>query len=135
MLLEFANVNFWLLVVGCLLGMSRRVLGIIGGSSFLKSKALAGFHRFTMKTEFGDVVLYRSLITSSPQLFGGVVFCQRHAANPEHEYSPPHLINQKAIVSAFKALVSLYSQHPHFHTSTLPHSHILPFPHTKQLRC
>jgi purine nucleoside phosphorylase len=33
-----------------------------------------------------------------------LVFCQRHAADPVKEYSPPHLINKKAIISAFSQL-------------------------------
>lgn len=67
-------------------------LAIIGGSSLLHSSYFANLRQEIISTEYGEVLLH----------FGeGFLFCQRHQADPKHEYSPPHSINTKAI---FKAL-------------------------------
>lgn len=76
-------------------------LAVIGGSSFLKSTAFSLFSPISVDTPLGRVSLYRGL-SSSP--FSRVVFVQRHAASPEHDYSPPHLINADAIFAALSAL-------------------------------
>jgi len=72
-------------------------IGIIGGSNFLKSEYfLSGtFKVQTVSTDYG---LVKSYVSEADQ----VIFIQRHAANPEVPYSPPHLINKKAILSALK---------------------------------
>lgn len=74
-------------------------LGLIGGSNFLKSKYfLSGvFTPREVDTEFGRVRLY---VDESSR----VIFVQRHAADPAVPYSPPHLINKRAIVRALKDL-------------------------------
>jgi len=73
---------------------SYEILGIIGGSNLLASTYFSSSQRKIVSTEFGDVVLY----------FGhNFIFCQRHQANPKKDYCPPHLINKKAIISAFLA--------------------------------
>jgi len=65
---------------------------VIGGSSLLSSSYFSGLESRVIETEYGEAVLH----------FGqGYVFCQRHHADPKKEYTPPHLINHKAIVSAF----------------------------------
>jgi len=81
-------------------------LAIIGGSSFLDSAKLADFALRTVDTPHGSVQL-----RTSPS--GAVVFVQRHAANPQQgkEYSPPHLINYKAIAKALQQLVGTKKQH------------------------
>ena len=71
------------------------VLGIIGGSSLLKSKYFVHIALSIIVTSFGKVKLY---------IGKGFVFCQRHEADPDIEYSPPHLINKRAIVAAFEKL-------------------------------
>lgn len=74
-------------------------LGIIGGSSYLKSAYFNSdkFKAETRTTVHGQVKLY---INRSER----VVFVQRHAADPDVAYSPPHLINTKAIIAALKTL-------------------------------
>lgn len=68
-------------------------LGIIGGSSLLKSSFFASTSKRIVETTYGEVQLY----------FGdNFIFCQRHHADPAKEYTPPHLINTKAIIEAFK---------------------------------
>jgi len=82
-----------------------RCLALIGGSSFLESSALASFVRREVHTPHGAVVVH-----ARPTKDGGIdsnlYFVQRHAANPDPEkaYSPPHLINYKAIATALKQL-------------------------------
>jgi len=71
------------------------LLGIIGGSNFLNCSYFASLEKRVIPTDWGEVVLH----------FGkGFVFCQRHHANPNKDYTPPHLINKKAILSAFVVL-------------------------------
>jgi 5-methylthioadenosine/S-adenosylhomocysteine deaminase len=72
-------------------------LGIIGGSSFLESHFLSTFSPLTLSTPFG---LCRLLVNSAANVY----YVQRHAANPDVDYSPPHLINTRAILSALKTL-------------------------------
>lgn len=74
-------------------------LGLIGGSSFLESTYLRSFEVSIIDTPHGAVI-----VRSNPDK--SILFIQRHAAdpNPAHTYSPPHLINYKAIALAFKQL-------------------------------
>src|SRR4051812_32407132 len=83
-----------------------RSLAIIGGSSFLESSALAGFLQLQVATPHGAVQLYKA--PESVANHGPVYFVNRHVANPDKgkEYSPPHLINYKAVITALKQLVS-----------------------------
>lgn len=76
-------------------------LGLIGGSSFLESSALRAFAVEEIATPFGPVLLRVNAERT-------VVFVQRHAADPTpgKEYSPPHLINYRAIVQALQQIVS-----------------------------
>ncbi len=76
-------------------------LGLIGGSSFLKGDALNSFEPCIVRTQHGNVLVYRGHGYTE-----GVVFVQRHIADPDHAYVPPHLLNKKAIASVFKVLVS-----------------------------
>mmetsp|Transcript_14353 Transcript_14353/g.20025 ORF Transcript_14353/g.20025 Transcript_14353/m.20025 type:complete len:242 (+) Transcript_14353:52-777(+) len=71
------------------------MLGIIGGSGLLKSSFFSNCEIRVVETQYGSVKLH----------FGqGFVFCQRHQADPQKEYTPPHLINKKAILTAFKTV-------------------------------
>lgn len=72
-------------------------LGVIGGSNFLKSGYFASesFSLQIEETEHGLVNLY---VNENDR----VIFVQRHAADPNVTYSPPHLINKKAIIKALK---------------------------------
>jgi len=74
-------------------------LGLVGGSSFLQSSWLKNekFQAEVRTTRYGQVKMYVNRTDR-------VVFIQRHAADPDVEYSPPHLINKKAIVSALRAM-------------------------------
>jgi 5'-methylthioadenosine phosphorylase len=73
--------------------MSASPLGIIGGTSLLNSSYFATLEKRVITTEHGDVNLH----------FGnGFIFCQRHHADPAKEYTPPHLINFRAIIAGFK---------------------------------
>jgi hypothetical protein len=87
-------------------GPSVRVLALIGGSSFLESSALRGFERREVHTPHGAVVVHAQPTTNERTT---LYFVQRHAANPDPEkaYSPPHLINYRAIATALKQLVRL----------------------------
>ena len=72
-------------------------LGVIGGSNFIKSAYFSSgdFQKEVRATPYGRVQLY---VNNKD----GVVFVQRHAADPEVPYSPPHMINKKAIITALK---------------------------------
>jgi 5-methylthioadenosine/S-adenosylhomocysteine deaminase len=72
-------------------------LGVIGGSSYLKSGYFSSeeFVKTIRATPYGRVSAY---VNDKDK----VVFIQRHAADPEVTYSPPHEINKKAIITAFK---------------------------------
>eukprot|EP01083_Nonionella_stella_P068721 182679_1 len=71
------------------------MLGIIGGTSFLKSKYFENFEPIELNTPHGEVKLYKS---------GNIVFAQRHQADPKIDYRPPHLINFPAIAWGMKEL-------------------------------
>ncbi len=72
-------------------------LGIIGGSNFLKSDYFSknSFVAEERATPYGSVKLWFNHNDK-------IVFVQRHAANPAVDYTPPHLINKKAVVTALK---------------------------------
>ena len=74
-----------------------KALALIGGSSFLESRFLVDFTSLRVETEFGGVVLLANAGRT-------VYFVQRHAADPDQPYSPPHLINKRAIVRALEKL-------------------------------
>lgn len=72
-------------------------LGVIGGSNYLKSSYFSSedFVVQIEETEHGLVKLHVNDVDK-------VIFVQRHAADPDVVYSPPHLINKKAIIKALK---------------------------------
>eukprot|EP00461_Guttulinopsis_vulgaris_P007122 UN07170 len=74
-------------------------LGVIGGSSFLKSKYfLEGkWEQLTETTPYGKLAYY---LDSDH----GIIFVQRHHADPDVDYSPPHAINRKAIIWGLQQL-------------------------------
>jgi len=72
-------------------------IGLIGGSSFLESTYLSTYAVHTVHTPHGSV-----LVHSNPT--HSIHFIQRHHASPHHEYSPPHLINKRAIAAALSQL-------------------------------
>jgi 5'-methylthioadenosine phosphorylase len=74
--------------------VKEELLGVIGGTSLLNSSYFAGLEQRVVPTDHGAVVLH----------FGrGFVFCQRHHADPSRPYTPPHLINFRAILTALHA--------------------------------
>ena len=74
------------------------LLGVIGGSGLLRSSLFSGADASVQKTEYGDVVLRETVVGGSTR----IVFVQRHAADPNVEYTPPHLINHCAIAAALR---------------------------------
>jgi len=77
-------------------------LALIGGSSFLDSSLLSAFVSKIVSTPFGAVRLHANHEDLNQ---ANVVFVQRHEASEEKEkYSPPHLINYKAICTALKQI-------------------------------
>lgn len=76
---------------------AQRVLGVVGGSSFLKSEYIKDFKALIVDTEYGQVKILGNVQRT-------VFFVQRHAADPARDYTPPHLINKKAIVKALSIL-------------------------------
>jgi 5'-methylthioadenosine phosphorylase len=68
---------------------------VIGGSSLLKSRYFADAAVRIVGTPHGRVRLYQG---------ESFIFCQRHEADPDTEYTLPHLINKRAIASAFLQL-------------------------------
>lgn len=72
-------------------------LGVIAGSSFLKSPYFSSFSKATVDTAAGRVLVYHNKQRN-------VFVVQRHAACPDVPYSPPHLINKKAILLAMEEL-------------------------------
>jgi purine nucleoside phosphorylase len=72
-------------------------LGIIGGSSFLASHYISSFTPLIVNTPYGDITIFTNQQKS-------IYFVQRHGASTVHEYSPPHLINHKAIIHGLHSL-------------------------------
>ena len=72
-------------------------VALIGGSSFLESHLLSAFKPLTVHTAHGPAIVHSNSA-------GSLYFIQRHAANPAESYSPPHLINKRAIVAALQQL-------------------------------
>lgn len=71
------------------------LLGVIGGSSFLKSDFFRQLPESVVDTPFGGVRIRRD-----PQQ--RLIFVQRHMSDPVKPYLPPHLINHRAIVHALQ---------------------------------
>ncbi len=86
-------------------------LALIGGSSFLDSSALSSFVRREVQTPHGAVLLYAHPHTNADGS-SNIYFVQRHAANPDGDkkYSPPHLINYRAIAKALQQLVRAHQR-------------------------
>ena len=72
----------------------KKLFGIVGGSSLLKSSFMSNLTKIVVETDHGAVSLYKS---------DTFVFCQRHGVTLA-PYVPPHLIPHVAIVTAFKKL-------------------------------
>ena len=72
-------------------------IALIGGSSFLESTYLSNYAVHTVHTAHGSVLVHSNPARS-------IHFIQRHHASPHEPYSPPHLINKRAIVAALSAL-------------------------------
>ena len=84
------------------------VLGLIGGSGLLKSTLFSEVYGGEIvSTEFGDVLLRDFNVDvggegNGPPATLRIVFVQRHAADPDARYSPPHLINHRACAAALR---------------------------------
>ena len=74
-------------------------LGIIGGTSLIKSKFFANMEPREVETEYGKV----RVLMSADEC---IVFLQRHHADAGLDgiYRPPHLINHQANMMALKKL-------------------------------
>lgn len=75
-------------------------LGILGGTSLLKSEIFSSLEPQTISTEHGEVVLYTDPSGTSP-----IVFIQRHHADgtSPKTYYPPHKINHRANLAALQS--------------------------------
>lgn len=72
------------------------VLGIILGSSVLDSTIFLNLEQTLVSTSFGSVKCMKGLVGKTP-----VVIIRRHQFDPERDYTPPHAINYRAMISAF----------------------------------
>jgi 5-methylthioadenosine/S-adenosylhomocysteine deaminase len=74
-------------------------LGVIGGSSFLKSTIFkaGSWDIDIITTPYGKLRYYKDNSKA-------IIFVQRHHADPAVEYSPPHAINKKAIIWGLQEL-------------------------------
>jgi purine nucleoside phosphorylase len=114
------------------------VLGIIGGTSFLKSKIFASFVQRKVETPHGAINVWqqpqaqpkdekKQESKEQQQQKRQLYFVQRHAATPGIAYSPPHAINKKGIVFALKSLgctrVLGFGSVRNTHTHTHTHAH------------
>lgn len=67
-------------------------IGIIGGTIFFKNKLIEGLEKKTVKTNYGNVDVF---------VKDKIIFIPRHGINNN---IPPHKVNHKANISAFKEL-------------------------------
>lgn len=72
-------------------------LGIILGSSVLDSTIFQNLEPELVHTEYGDVKTMKGIVKETP-----VMIIRRHQFDPEKAYMPPHAINYRAMISAFK---------------------------------
>lgn len=98
-------------------------LGVIIGSSFLRSSAFENFNSHSVTTDYGNVQLLLGEIGKVP-----VTIIRRHQFDISKKYVPPHEINYKAMIAAFKQMgcekiIGLYVLH--FPTDTL----VIPLAH------
>jgi purine nucleoside phosphorylase len=85
------------------------MLGIIGGSSFLKSKLASNLEEFFVDVHLVKLGAVDAVDEETPvRLYNGkigataFIFAQRHKADPNVAYSQPGRINKRAIVAALK---------------------------------
>ncbi|OQR92914.1 hypothetical protein ACHHYP_03091 [Achlya hypogyna] len=88
-------------------------VGIIGGSSLFHSQRFSGMDKVMVKTEFGNVLVYKGRWGTTTT---DIVFVQRHHADGDNptEYKQPRNINYHAIVTALKdqgcdCIIGVYS--------------------------
>ena len=87
------------------------ILGIILGSSVLDSTVFQDLQEEVVLTEFGKVKCMKGTVGKT-----NIVIIRRHQFDPEKEYMPPHAINYRALISAFKSencekIVALYENY------------------------
>jgi 5'-methylthioadenosine phosphorylase len=79
-----------------------RPIGVVGGTSLLRSSLFSGLKRTTVSTEYGDASVY---VGTMGQNARPVVFLQRHIAGADHMvYEPPHAINHRRSFAALGKL-------------------------------
>ena len=72
-------------------------LGVILGSSFLRSSAFENFNSHSITTDYGNVQVLEGVIGETP-----ITIIPRHQFDVDKKYMPPHAINYKAMIAAFK---------------------------------
>lgn len=72
-------------------------LGVILGSSFLRSSAFQNFNSHSITTDYGNVQVLEGVIGVTP-----ITIIRRHQFDVDKKYVPPHAINYKAMIAAFK---------------------------------
>ncbi|PXF47804.1 putative 6-oxopurine nucleoside phosphorylase [Gracilariopsis chorda] len=73
-------------------------LGVLGGTSLLKSDMFSALKPKTVNTPHGDAIVYTDPSGSRP-----IIFVQRHqgvGADGKTQYRPPHLVNFRANLAA-----------------------------------
>jgi len=99
-----ANFTVFIFVFGPSLTKTMIKLGIIGGSGLLQSAMFSpsSMKELVVHTKhgFGSVKGFQKALSERVEL----IFVQRHACDVENEYSPPHLVNYRAIIAAFEEL-------------------------------
>lgn len=84
------------------------VFGIILGSSVLDSTIFLNLEQTVVSTSFGSVKCMKGVVGKTP-----VVIIRRHQFDPEKDYTPPHGINYRAMISVFhlegcERIIALY---------------------------
>ena len=93
------------------------ILGIILGSSVLDSTVFQDLQEEVVSTAFGKVKCIKGAVGKT-----NIVIIRRHQFDPDKDYMPPHAINYRAMISAFKSencekIVALYENYSIFYSS------------------
>eukprot|EP00735_Rhodelphis_limneticus_P001738 TRINITY_DN12413_c0_g1::TRINITY_DN12413_c0_g1_i1::g.4997::m.4997 TRINITY_DN12413_c0_g1::TRINITY_DN12413_c0_g1_i1::g.4997 ORF type:complete len:272 (+),score=16.87,sp/O28486/PNPH_ARCFU/34.15/3e-41,PNP_UDP_1/PF01048.15/2.1e-30 TRINITY_DN12413_c0_g1_i1:33-818(+) len=80
--------------------MAEKLVAVIAGTSLRDSQLFSHLEKKIVTTPFGDVVVRISPESDSNR----IVFVQRHHANPDEKYCPPHSINKRALFWALRDL-------------------------------
>lgn len=98
-------------------------LGVILGSSFLRSSAFENFNTHSITTDYGNVQTLEGVIGEVP-----ITIIRRHQFDVNKKYVPPHEINYKAMIAAFKQvgcdkIIGLYCLSSFLNIIAIPLAH------------